>query len=179
MRAAAFAIALLIPAATGAQTFRPVPELSPGTKYDPKTPTIKQVLGYEHGEAITTPENVEKYLRALAEAAPDRARLTEYARSWQGRPLWLFVVGNRERMARFDELKKSRSQLADPRRASAADIDRLVREQPVITALLHSVHGNENSGVDAALAEAYHLLAAQGDPTVDLIMRESIILIDP
>src|SRR5687767_16012830 len=74
------------------------PELSPGTKYDPKIPTIKQVLGYEHGEAITTPENVERYLRALADAAPDRARLTEYARSWQGRPLWLLVVGNRERM---------------------------------------------------------------------------------
>lgn len=177
MRSAFFAtlfVLLSVPAAAQLS-----PELSPGTTYDPKIPTIKQVLGYEHGERITTPENVERYLRALADAAPDRTRLTEYARSWQGRPLWLFVVGNRERMSRIDAIRKGRRELAAPTRASAADVDRIVREQPVITALLHSVHGNENSGVDAALAEAYHLLAAQGDPTVDLIMRESIVLIDP
>ena len=29
------------------------------------------------------------------------------------------------------------------------------------------------------MAEAYHLLAAQGDPVVDLILRESLVLIDP
>ncbi|MEX2272747.1 MAG: M14 family zinc carboxypeptidase [Vicinamibacterales bacterium] len=163
-----------VPALAVAQTL----ELSPGTTYDPKIPTIKQVLGYDHGERITTPENVERYLRALADAAPDRARLMQYARSWQARPLWLFILGSRERMANVEALRDSRQRLGDPR-LSAAEADRLVREQPVITALLHSVHGNESSGVDAALAEAYHLLAAVGDPTVDLIMRESVVLIDP
>jgi hypothetical protein len=74
-------------------------------------------------------------------------------------------------MARLDEIRAARRQLEDPRNASAAEIDRRVREQPVITALLHSVDGNEISGVDAALAEAYHLLAATGDKTVDLILR--------
>jgi hypothetical protein len=171
--------AVLCPAVAAAQPVTAPLELSPGTRYDPAIPTLRQVLGYDHGEQITPPEDVPRYLRALAEAAPDRALLTEYARSWQGRPLWLFIIGNRERMARLDEIKAGRRALADPRGGSAADIDRLVREQPVITALLHSVHGNEISGVDAALAEAYHLLAAVGDPTVDLIMRESIVLIDP
>jgi Zinc carboxypeptidase len=166
-----------LPALCAAQS--PPAALSPGTRYDPKIPTIVQVLGYDHGERITPPEDVPRYLRALAEAAPDRATLVEYARSWQNRPLWLFVIGNRDRMARIETIKASRRELADPRRASPADIDRIVGEQPVITALLHSVHGNEISGVDAALAEAYHLLAAVGDPTVDLIMRESIVLIDP
>jgi Zinc carboxypeptidase len=173
----ALLLPLLFPSPGAAQ---PAPlALSPGTRYDPKIPTIAQVLGYDHGERITPPEDVPRYLKALADAAPDRARLMEYARSWQNRPLWLFAIGGRERMARFDALKPSRRELGDPRRASAADIDRIVKEQPVITALLHSVHGNEISGVDAALAEAYHLLAAVGDQTVDLIMRESIVLIDP
>ena len=167
-------IAFLAPASALAQT----PELWPGTKYDPKIPTLKQVLGYDHGERITPPEDVERYLRALAASAPDRTRLTEYARSWQNRPLWLFIVGSREHMARIDAIKAARRQLAHPR-LSATDADALVNAQPVITALLHSVHGNEISGVDAALAEAYHLLAAQGDPTVELILRESLVLIDP
>nr|MBA3949134.1 peptidase M14 [Acidobacteriota bacterium] len=153
-------------------------ELWPGTAYDPKIPTLTQVLGHDHGERITPPEDVERYLRALAAAAPDRARLTEYARSWQNRPLWLFIVGNRDNMARIDAIKAGRRHLANPR-LSTSDADALVRDQPVITALMHSVHGNEISGVDAALAEAYHLLAAQGDASVDLIMRESIVMIDP
>ena len=156
----------------------PAPVLSPGTSYDPKIPTIKAVLGYDHGEQITTPDDVAVYLRALEAAAPDRARLVEYARSWQNRPLWLFIVGNRERMANLDEIRKSRRSLQDPN-LSAAEAGRLVAQQPVITALMHSVHGNEATGVDAALAEAYHLLAAVGDPKVDLILRESIVLIDP
>jgi hypothetical protein len=156
-----------------------VPELAPGTIYDPKIPTLQQVLGYDFGERVTPPEDVPRYLEALAAAAPDRTKLLEYARSWQNRPLWLFVIGGRERMADFDGLLAGRRQLADPRNLSPAEIDRLVQEQPVVTALLHSVHGNEISGVDAALAEAYHLLAATGDATVDLILRESIVLIDP
>ena len=155
-----------------------MPELWPGTTYDPKIPTLKAVLGYDHGERITPPEDVERYLRALAAAAPDRARLTEYARSWQHRPLWLFIVGSREHMSRIDAIKTARKSLADPR-LPPSEVEGLITDQPVVTALMHSVHGNEASGVDAALAEAYHLLAAQGDPTVDLIMRESIVLIDP
>lgn len=174
------ALSVLLIAALGLPAFaqeQPLP-LSPGTTYDPKIPTIEQVLGYDHGEQITPPEGVERYLRALAEAAPDRARLVEYARTWQDRPLWLFIVGNRERMANLDAIKAARPQLRDASRP-AAEVDALVRTQPVITALMHSVHGNEASGVDAALAEAYHLLAAVNDPKVDLIMRESIVLIDP
>jgi hypothetical protein len=54
-----------------------------------------------------------------------------------------------------------------------------VRELPVVTWLIHAVHGNEISSSDAALAEAYHLLAAEGDQTVDTILRESNVLIDP
>ncbi|MCC7031322.1 MAG: hypothetical protein IT179_00640 [Acidobacteria bacterium] len=154
-------------------------ELAPGTAYDPAIPTLRQVLGHDHGERITAPEDVPRYLRALVEAAPDRARLVEYARSWQDRPLWLFIVGAPARMAAIDRVRESRRALGDPRGLAASEIDRLVAEQPVITALLHSVHGNEISGVDAALAEAYHLLAARGDATVDLILRESIVLIDP
>ena len=41
------------------------------------------------------------------------------------------------------------------------------------------MHGNEISSCDAALALAYHLLAAQGDAEVEQILRESIVLIDP
>ena len=169
---AVFAMALQVAAA--------VPlELAPGAVYDPAIPTIRQVLGHDVGEKITTPEEIPIYLKALAQAAPDRTRLTEYARTWEDRPLWLFVIASPERMARLDQVKADLRRLGDPRSLSRADADRLIRELPVVTWLMHGVHGNEISSSDAALAEAYHLLAARNDADIQAVLRDSIVVIDP
>ena len=155
------------------------PPLWPGAKYDPAIPTIKQVLGHDHGEVITPPEGIAQYLQALQKAAPMRTRLIEYAKSWEGRPLWLLVVGRADRMAKLDQVTADLRRFADPRSVSAADGDRLARELPVVVWLMHGVHGNEISSADAALAEAYHLLASQGDAGVDAVTRDALVLIDP
>jgi hypothetical protein len=151
----------------------------PGAKYDAAIPTIRQILGHDTGEEITAPDQVGVYLQALAKAAPTRTRLMEYARSWEGRPLWLMVIGSPERIAKLDAVKQALQRLADPRGLSQGDADRLIKELPVVTWLIHGVHGNEISSSDAALFEAYHLLASQGDADVDTVLRESLVLIDP
>ena len=153
--------------------------LPAGTRYDSKIPTLKDVAGHDLGEEITSPEGITAYLHALAASAPDRTVLVEYARSWEGRPLHLLAIGTPQRMAQLDRIKSEVRKLADPRRLSSADADRLVKELPVVTCLMFAVHGNEISGPNAALALAYHLLAAQGDATVNAILSQSIILIDP
>ena len=107
-----FAVWCLL-SANGAQAQEPA--LWPGAKYDPAIPTIKQVLGHDHGEVITPPEGVAQYLQALQKAAPTRTRLIEYARTWEGRPLWLFVVGSADRIAKLDQVKADLRRLADPR----------------------------------------------------------------
>ncbi|MGE0811927.1 MAG: M14 metallopeptidase family protein [Vicinamibacterales bacterium] len=151
----------------------------PGAQYDPKIPTLRQVVGHDHGAEITTPEQMGTYLRALAQAAPERTRLVEYARTWEGRPLWLLVVGSPDRIARLDQVKADIQRAADPRRLSADDTTRLVAALPVVVWLVHGVHGNEISSGDAALLEAYHLLAARGDAGVDQVLRDALVLIDP
>jgi hypothetical protein len=161
------------------QVAAPVVELAPGAIYDPRIPTIKQVLGHDFGEKITTPEEIAIYLRALHQSAPDRTRLTEYARSWEGRPLWLFVIGSPDRIAALDAIKADLRRHADPRGLSPADADGLVKSLPVVTWLMHGVHGNEISSSDAALAEAYHLLAAQRNAEAGLVLQQSIVVIDP
>src|SRR5688572_9302992 len=163
----------LIPVLASAQ------ELAPGTRYDAKIPTLTSVLGWDFGHRITPPEGIAAYLKALAAAAPERTRLIEYAKSWEGRPLHVLIIGSPERIANLDAVKKGLQQIADPRGVDAGTIDRLVREMPAVVWLMHSVHGNEISSSDAALAEAYHLLAAQGDAGVDLIRKETLVVIDP
>ena len=151
----------------------------PGAQYDPKFPTLEQVVGHASGDRVTTPEQIAAYLRALAQAAPDATRLSEYARTWEGRPLWLFVIGSPDRIAKLDQVKADIKRLADPRTLAADDANRLVASAPVVVWLVHGVHGNEISSGDAALLEAYHLLAARGDAGVDAVLRDALVLIDP
>jgi len=154
-------------------------EFAPGAQYDPRIPSLKQVTGHDFGQRVTTPEEIIRYLKALNEAAPDRTRLVKYAESWEGRELYAIVLANADRVRRLDEIKSGLQRLANPGAISQPDADRLVKELPVVVALVHGVHGNEISSGEAAMAEAYHLLAAQNDATVDLIRREAIVIIDP
>jgi hypothetical protein len=172
-------IARVVTLVMGLGTAAVAQELAPGARYDPSIPTVKQVLGYEPGAEITPPDGIIKYLTALAAAAPDRCRLIEYGRTWEGRPLVLFVVASPERIAALGQVQAGIRALADPRTIAAGEADRLVRELPVVVWLMHAVHGNEISSSDAALFEAYHLLAAIGDPVADGARRNTVVLIDP
>ena len=154
-------------------------ELAPGARYDPDIPTLEEVAGHGFADAITPPDDVIRYLEALTAAAPERTHLIRYAQSWEGRPLIVLVIGSAERMARLDEVKAGIARLADPRGLTDAETEGLIAELPVVTALMHGIHGDEISSSGAAMAEAYHLLAATGDPDVDLILSESLVLIDP
>ena len=156
-----------------------VQELAPGTRYDPDIPTLEEVAGHDFGEVVTPPDDVIRYMEALADAAPDRTRLVRYAESWEGRPLVVLVIGSAQRMARLEEVKEGLARLSDPRGLDDAEAEALLAELPVVTALMHGIHGNEISSSGAAMAEAYHLLAATADPDVDLILSESLVLIDP
>src|SRR5690242_6325821 len=91
-------LSLLIPVVAAAAPLGTTekPALAPGVRYDPQVPTVKQVLGFDVGERITSPEQITAYLKALQAAAPERTRLIEYARTWEGRPLQVLVVGSAE-----------------------------------------------------------------------------------
>jgi hypothetical protein len=173
-----FVVLAVLVAQLAAPASQPIP-LAPGVRYNPAIPTLQQVVGHDFGERMSSPEELHAYLKALAAAAPDRVRLVEYARTWEGRPLHVLVIGSPERIAHLDQVKADLHRLADPRGLSQADADRLIRDLPVVTWLIHSVHGNEVTPADAALAEAYHILAAEGDAGVDAIRLNSIVLIDP
>ena len=166
-----FAALLQVPA--------PAQELAPGTRYDPSIPTLEEVVGHDFREEVTPPDQMVQYFEALVDAAPERTHLIHYADSWEGRPLVMLVIASAERMERLEETLAGLQRLADPRGLSRADGDRLLAELPVVTALVHGIHGNEISSGGAAMAEAYHLLAARGDEGVDRTLAESLVLIDP
>ena len=66
-------------------------------RYDDAIPSIEDFAGYETGAEITAPEVAVDYLRALADAAPERMQVFDYATSWQGRDLVYGVIASPER----------------------------------------------------------------------------------
>jgi hypothetical protein len=50
-------------------------EYWPGTAYDARIPTVRQILNYDLGEQITSHAGLLRYLEALATAAPARMKV--------------------------------------------------------------------------------------------------------
>ena len=59
----------------------PLPEV----EADVKVPTLKQQIGHGWGEEISSHAEIERYLRALTSAAPDRTRLVQYGQTIEKR----------------------------------------------------------------------------------------------
>jgi hypothetical protein len=147
--------------------------------YDPAIPSAMSEFGYAFGDEITPPGTAVDYLYTLAEAAPDRMRVVEYARSWEGRPLVYAVIARPDVIDRLDAIRADLQQLADPATLSADAVDSLIAGLPAVVWLSYGVHGDEISSTDAGLRTAYHLLAAQGDPMVETIFDNTIVVVDP
>ena len=147
-------------------------EFWPGTTYDSKVPTVRQVLGYEPGDKVTNHAGLVKYMEALAAAAPSRMKVFEYGESWEGRKLIYAAVGSEANIRKLGEIKSAIQRIADPRKTPEAEARKLIAGLPAVVWLSYGVHGNEISSPDAALLTAYHLLAARNDKIVDDVLVE-------
>ncbi len=149
----------------------------PGASHSPQIPTPASLLGFRPGNRAALPAEIERCLRAWDEASP-RARLVEYARSHEGRPLYYMIVTSPANMARIDQIKTGIGRLADPRGLSQTAAVELVRTQPAVAWVAYSIHGDETSGTDASLAVLYHLIAGTGEDVTGILDRV-VVLIDP
>jgi hypothetical protein len=154
-------------------------EFWPGTSYDSKIPTFRQVLGYDAGDRVTSHAGIVRYMEALAAAAPNRLKVFDYGETWEGRKLIYAALGSEANIRRLTEIRAAIERIADPRKTPETDARKLMAGLPAVIWLSYGVHGNEISSPDAALLTAYHLLAARNDKLVDQILAHVLVLIDP
>ncbi len=154
----------------GAATPVAAQSFSEGT-FDPAIPTLTVSIGHAPGSRITSPDQTYAYLKALAAAAPDRARLVQYATTWEGRPLYYLVLSAPANIAKLSAIQTDLARLAAGRPGDGSALP--------VTWLAYGVHGNEISSTDAALMTAYHLLAAKDDARSAKIMASTITVLDP
>ncbi len=152
----------------------PAPELQP----DPQIPKLKKIVGHEWARDISSHAEMERYLAALVKAAPDRAALVPYGKTYEGRTLYYLMIAKPENLQRREAIRAANLQLADPRRTPPEKARELVPRAPALVWLAFGIHGNETSSTEAALVTAYHLLADRR-PQTQRLLDDAVVLIDP
>jgi hypothetical protein len=152
----------------------PVPEVDA----DPKIPTLKSVVGHGWAEEISNHTEIERYVRALAAAAPDRCKLVKYGQSNQGKDLFNLIITSPENLKRLDTIREQNLALADPRVTPMGKAEEIAAKAPAVVWFAYCVHGNETSPSDAAILTAYHLLADKKQATREML-EKLVVIIDP
>jgi hypothetical protein len=145
----------------------------PDINYDEDIPTPEAFLGYQVGEWHVSHDQQLMYMRELAERSP-RITLTEYARTYENRPLIYLTITSEDNHENLDEIKSQHKALNDPSQSMEIDI----KDMPIVVYQGYSIHGNEPSGGNAALLMAYYLAAAKGRE-VERMLDDMVILLDP
>lgn len=141
--------------------------------YNKNIPTPESVLGFQIGEQHADWGQVVKYMETLA-GISDRVSIKEMGRTYQHRPFLEVIFTSEENQKRIDQVKEEHLKLSDINQSGALSL----KDMPVVVNLIFSIHGNEPSGVNASLAIAYFLTAAEGDAIKDLL-KNTITVMTP
>ena len=145
----------------------------PEGQYDPSIPTPSDILGYNPGDWHVGHDQLLIYLKAIA-AASDRVEITEYARSHEHRPLVNLIISDPTNLSNLEAIRKEHLKLTDPSVSNKVDISSL----PAVLYQGYSIHGNESSGANAALVNAYYLAAGQSNEVLNTL-KNTVIILDP
>jgi len=174
---------LLLALATGsaAHGAQPAPGIAldalfPKAVFAPSIPTQESLLGVRPAARPLRHEELLRYLEALDAASP-RARLLEYARSYEGRPLVVLAVSDEATIARLDAFRDEHAALVVPRAGASAD-PKAFESAKAVAWMAYGIHGDELSSTDAAAALAYWLVAGE-DERARALRRDLVVLIDP
>ena len=138
--------------------------------YNDKIPTPKEIIGHQIGEWHITHDKLVEYMKVLAKSS-DRITLEDRGKTFEGRPLLLLTITSPSNHSRINDIRQRH---IDGTNDSSLD----VTSDPIIVYQGFSIHGNEPSGSNAALAVAYYLAASSSLATEDLL-NNTVILFDP
>ena len=138
-------------------------------------PTPASKLGYEAGEDYTLHAHMVAYIQMLAESS-NRVTITEFARTYERRPLHALFVTSPENHARLEDIRTANLKLADPA-TPAAERAAIAERNPAIVWLSYNVHGNEASSTETAMQVAYRLASATDAETLRWLDRTVVIIV--
>lgn len=142
----------------------------PSEIYNSAIPTPREIIGHEVGEWHVTHDKLVEYMKALA-ASSDRISFENRGETYEGRPLILLIITSPENHKNLSKIKQTHITATND-----ATID--ISNHPIVVNQGFSIHGNEASGSNAALAIAYYLAASNSESTFEML-KNTVILFDP
>lgn len=140
--------------------------------YNPAIPKPADIIGHEVGQWHITHDKLVAYMTKLAEVSP-RITLEVRGKSYEDRPIILLTITAPENHQNLENIRQQHLQLTEEA-SNSLSLDNL----PIVVYQGFSIHGNEPSGSNAALAVAYYLAAAEG-AEIETLLKNTVILFDP
>src|SRR4028119_662681 len=100
--------------------------------YRENVPRPQTVTRFDVGDFHTNYATMERVIERIAEAAPDRVRITDIGETNEHRMMHLLVISAPENMRRLEQIRANIARLADPRATSTAEAESIANETPII-----------------------------------------------
>jgi hypothetical protein len=142
-------------------------------------PTPLDILGHIAGarDILTYTEDINRYLRALAEASP-RVKVFPGGTTEEGRERIFVVIADEETLNNLDTYKAINAKLADPRSINEAEAQELIQKAKVMYWATGAMHSGETGSPEMLMELAYRLAVDEG-PFMRTIRDHAIVLITP
>ncbi|MEW6991290.1 M14 family metallopeptidase [Colwelliaceae bacterium 6441] len=145
--------------------------------YDPSITKPSTLLGFAVGQRTATPEQINALVNLWAKES-QKVNIIEYAQSYEGRALHYLVISSSKNLDNLEQIKNNIKALSKPTDLSQSKINNLIKQTPATAWMSYSIHGNESSGADSALALIYHLIASKNEQ-VNALLDDLVVLVDP
>ncbi len=140
-------------------------------------PRPQTTTRFDVGEFHTNYATMERVIEKIAQAAPDRIRVTDIGETNEHRMMHLVVASAPENMQRLDAIKADIARLSDPRTVTTDEARRIANNTPLIVWLNYTIHGNESASFETMMQVVYQL-AASNEPATQDILKNCVVLIN-
>ncbi|MGC8794158.1 MAG: M14 family zinc carboxypeptidase [Bryobacteraceae bacterium] len=142
-------------------------------------PTPESHFGHPMGadRKVLDWDRVVSYFQAL-ERNSDRLRLQWLGNSTEGRPLIAALIASPATLAGLERYRWIQQKLADPRRTSRQEAERLIAQGKAVVMITCSIHATEIASTHSAVEFAYKLLT-EDRPRLRAILDNVIFLLVP
>lgn len=133
----------------------------------------EQFLGYKIGTQFTPHYKINAYVRAVAQAVPQMAKVEKYGETYEGRELLIAFISSAENVQQLETIRQNNMRLTGIQPGNAT-----TSNAPAIVWLSYNVHGNEASSSEAAMLTLYALVNPSNTQTKQYL-RNTVVVIDP
>jgi zinc carboxypeptidase len=143
-------------------------------------PTPESVLGHKPGDDfyLATYDESREYFRKLA-ASSNRIKLINVGKTTRGLDWEIALISSPQNLANLDKYKEISRKLADGRGLTDQEARVLAREGKAIVHIDGGLHSTEVAGAQQSINLAYKLVSSQGDPEIDAILDNVILMLWP